>query len=404
MEWSRCLLVLCLVAGAVCDDDSSGSGLLAPKDFDAAMISHFSHLDKHRSPRPLYNENWLQTRSYIKKAFEDMGLTTEMQCFNTTAEFVSEDGGTTITKNDVEACNVIGSSPGDSTSDMIVLGAHYDTSEHDGVNVPLRENGAGVAALIEVARAYQQSALKEGYHRNNPAIFVAFDINNTEEPSPAKGHSGVWYFVHEWLHHRLATSTLRGAVILDSISTYNMEPNTQELPADFSQVFPEEFLRITVNGSSKGDFLAAVTTEGTQDFLTNFNHAYYRDRMARPYRLQELVTAGEDFGSGETFEAMTSYEAKTFWEHTPTLPCVLLTDSRGMRTLPTPDAQCTTDCTDQFANDQRMNFLYHSYSSLVRFLLEEQTTLTEKSGAGAAWASLLTTLGCLVLSLFVSRQ
>lgn len=400
MQGTWMVLALCLVAVAQCDQGETGQ--LEPDEFAKAMSGHFGHLDAHRNPRPIYGDNWLKAREYIREAFVEMGLQTELQCFNSTVTMVSTDGSTTVSTL-VEGCNVVGVSGGARAGNTVVVGAHYDTQDHGGANSALARNGAGVATLLEVAKAYQDSVQDHHYYRNYTTVFVAFDLNNIEEPTADKGYSGVSNFVTGWLQPQLAQSPLRGAVILDSIATYNTEVNSQNLTSDFSQVFPEAFVRIRDEGQAKGDFLAAVTTEDGQDFLQDFVGAYRRDRMARPFRLQEMVTAGQSFGVGETFEAMTSYEAAAFWEHTPTLPALLLTDTRGMRGPPASDT-CDQACTERWANPTRMEFLYHTYASLLRLLLEQQTTQHAGSGVSGAPASGLATLGCLLLGRLLYHQ
>jgi len=400
MERAWVVWALCLVAVAQCHQGETGQ--LEPDDFAESMSAHFGHLAAHRNPRPLYGDNWRKAREYIKEAFIEMGLETELQCFNSTVEMVSPDGATTVTTV-AEGCNVVGVSGGAKSGNTIVLGAHYDTQDHGVVNTPLARNGAGVATLLEVAKAYQESVQDEHYYRNYTTVFVAFDLNNIEEPTPSKGYSGVSNFVTGWLEPRLPSSPLKGAVILDSIASYSSEANSQNLTSDFKQIFPEAYVRINEE-DRKGDFLAAVTTEDGQDFLKAFVGSYRRDRMARPFRLQELVTAGQSFGYGETFEAMTSYEAAPFWEHTPTLPALLLTDTRGMRDLPASDVVCEQTCPEEWATPQRMEFLYHTYASLLRLLLEEQTTEYSGSGVSGTSASGLALVGCMLLGRLLYHQ
>lgn len=59
---------------------------------------------------------------------------------------------------------------------VVVVGADYDSN---GIDDPLFQNGAGVAALLEVARTYSVNERWSGlYVANYTTIFVALDINS----------------------------------------------------------------------------------------------------------------------------------------------------------------------------------------------------------------------------------
>lgn len=71
--------------------------------------------------------------------------------------------------------NVVAYIPGTSNSDgAVVLGAHFDSRPFDGLAPGAVDNGSGVAALLAVAKAFNQS----GVHPQRPMYFVAF---GTEE-------------------------------------------------------------------------------------------------------------------------------------------------------------------------------------------------------------------------------
>lgn len=64
---------------------------------------------------------------------------------------------------------------------MVVIGAHYDSSGEPENNDALRDNGVGVATLLETARAFTESVKSKGFHVNYTTIFVAFDLNTKEQ-------------------------------------------------------------------------------------------------------------------------------------------------------------------------------------------------------------------------------
>lgn len=72
----------------------------------------------------------------------------------------------------------MGVARGSSKGRVLLLGADYDTSTEQS---PLEDNGAGVAAMLEVARNYMLETGPEGSHRRvNTVVFVAFDLNTKE--------------------------------------------------------------------------------------------------------------------------------------------------------------------------------------------------------------------------------
>lgn len=74
--------------------------------------------------------------------------------------------------------NVVGVAEGSGKGPLLLVGADYDTSLH---HHPLEDNGAGVAALLEVARNYMAATGPQGdFTRSSTVIFVAFDLNTKE--------------------------------------------------------------------------------------------------------------------------------------------------------------------------------------------------------------------------------
>lgn len=111
---------------------------------------------------------------FLKNTFKDIGLTS---CFHTFAS--------TNTGDERRLTNVVGYIPG-STSDSVVLGAHYDSRPYDGSAPGAEDNGSGVAALLAIAKTFKATGIK-------PKASVYFVAFAGEEPgligSEAFAHS-----------------------------------------------------------------------------------------------------------------------------------------------------------------------------------------------------------------------
>jgi Zn-dependent M28 family amino/carboxypeptidase len=125
----------------------------------------------------------------------------------------------------------------------LVVGAHYDSY----LNAPgANDNGTGVAALLEIARA-----LRGGSQGASP-IRLVFFVN--EEPP--------FFDTPDMGSRRYAASlAARGVPVssmlsLETLGAFSDEPGSQTYPAPFGRVFPD-----------RGNFVAFVGTLGSRQFL-----------------------------------------------------------------------------------------------------------------------------------------
>ncbi|RXG53295.1 hypothetical protein Avbf_19153, partial [Armadillidium vulgare] len=132
----------------------------------------------------------------------------------------------------VTGVNLIGISEGDEDGNgsVIVVGADYDSNI---VGNQLKNNAGGVAVLLETMHLFYDKYYWNQYYLNYTVIFVAFDLNTREYQTSGNNHPGSYYFIHEWLLDYLGNDTsvrnFRGAIILDSVTTYNTGNGTQHL-------------------------------------------------------------------------------------------------------------------------------------------------------------------------------
>ncbi|XP_042890145.1 uncharacterized protein LOC122265059 [Penaeus japonicus] len=132
---------------------------------------HLKHFEKARCVMAAESEPLERARGYIKDRFAAFGLDVKVQRFDTDLRIQGADVK-------VSGENIVGVSAGAARGPVLVVGADYDSGLQDS---PLENNGAGVAALLEVARLYTQQTAAEGsFVQDRTVVFVAFDMNLKE--------------------------------------------------------------------------------------------------------------------------------------------------------------------------------------------------------------------------------
>lgn len=391
-------LALLVVAGTV----------RADVEVEVDLQQHLSKLASPRYPIESNTNNRNTVKDYIYERMKNYGLEVQQQKFNTTID--KDPLGLDSDHIEVQGTNVIGIQralthfPGA----VVVVGADYDSN---GVDDPLFHNGAGVAALLEVARAYSINERWSGrYVANYTTIFVAFDIN-TKLHQGSPGHPGAYYFVQNWLMPFLKQETdhFGGAVILDSIMNVNYEDNSQTLSNNFENAFPDTYTRVQQD-NSKGNFLAMVSMgdqEATTTLRDQFSGSYRKNRRAEPYRLEDMK-----LHSGMKYDNMVEefvksdnihfWKAKDFAGNSIALPALLLTDTKSFRRM---KSTCITDpCRPiEEVTEERTEFVEATVEAVTTFLFNRQATLLpeQSSGVSSLPSAIMTGLMLVLVRLYM---
>ncbi|KAG0712201.1 hypothetical protein GWK47_019011 [Chionoecetes opilio] len=383
----------------------AGTARAAPgkevKGIDISGIDVTDHLEKlseSRYPKEENQANRDSVRDYIADRMQYYGLHVEQQKFNTTVN--KDEKGITSEQIQVEGTNVIGiqravtKSPGG----VIVVGADYDSN---GVSDPMFRNGAGLAALLEVARLYTVNEAWSGrYAANYTTVFVAFDIN-TKLHQASPGQPGGHFFIREWLWPFIDHNVtfFGGAVILDSIMNVNYNDNSQTLSNEFQNLFPEMQTRVE-EGGNKGDFLAMVSMGNKDDTVKlrdQFSGNYNKARKAERFRLEDM-----QLRNGMAFDTIVQQFVKSenihFWtfkdenEKTVLLPAILLTDTATFRTDPASTCASVPCRPKDLLTEDRIEFVDKTVEATVHFLFSRQATLLpeQPSAASSLQSSFLT--------------
>jgi len=197
---------------------------------------------------------------YIMRKFGKIGLLTGTQVFFPT-QFHSMfwDDGEDIS----EGSNIIGIYPGDMfgthEDKIVVVGAHWDTTGFtDGYN----DNGSGVAAMIEVARALAASGCRLKYS----VLFVAFDKEEV-------GSQGSHEFVRSYLVPEFFKGSewpeFQGAFIMDTIMNFNETENSQSIPELWRGKISETVYDEVEEDEFRGNYISLVSREGPEKELAD---------------------------------------------------------------------------------------------------------------------------------------
>ena len=182
---------------------------------------------------------------------------------------------------------------------VLVVGAHYDSVRHA---VGANDNGSGVAALIELARALREKPLDK-LGANAEIRLVAF----VNEESPWFGTEAMGSLRHA---DALAASGRRvvGMLSLETIGYYSDAPGSQKYPAPFSALYPRE-----------GDFIGFVGNFKSRDFVRRAV-ASFRAHAAFPSEGGAFPDVVKDAGRSDHW---------AYWRHG--WPALMVTDTANFR-------------------------------------------------------------------------
>jgi len=178
-----------------------------------------------------------RSASYIENELAGMGYTVHRQWF--------EADGHRVRNIEVTL------DPGGADSRTLVIGAHYDSAyDAPGAN----DNGSGVAALLELARAM---AGQNG--RAKMRLRLVFFVN--EEPPYFQTHKMGSYV---YATHLAATDErVAGMLALETIGYYSDRPHSQRYPFPLDLLYPD-----------KGNFIAFVGMTSSRGFVRKTTGAF----------------------------------------------------------------------------------------------------------------------------------
>jgi len=206
--------------------------------------------------------------------------------------------------------NIIGETRGKDDSEILIIGAHYDT-------VPgspgADDNASGVAGLLELAR------LTAVNPASRSICFCAFTLE--EPPFFQTRHMGSYVYAESL---RKKNAMIEGMISLEMIGYYCDIKGCQYYPFSFFKWFYPE----------RGDFIAFVGNISSKNFTRKVRHAFQR---VSPLRVESLNTAsvvpGVDFS-----------DHSSFWKFD--YPAFMITDTAFYRNFNYHTAGDTADTLD----------------------------------------------------------
>ena len=161
---------------------------------------------------------------------------------------------------------------------LVVVGAHWDTTGFtDGYN----DNGSGVAAMIEVARALAESGCKLRYS----VIFVAFDKEEV-------GSQGSHEFIRSYLVPRFFKGDkwpeFQGALILDTIMNFNETAGSQTFPEVWKDKISGDAYEKTVEDDFKGNFISLISRQGPEKAMADLIEKHWNKLSHEKFYLENV--------------------------------------------------------------------------------------------------------------------
>ncbi|XP_037078182.1 uncharacterized protein LOC119099179 isoform X2 [Pollicipes pollicipes] len=275
--------------------------------------------------------------------------------------------------------NVVGVLPGrrwgTAGDRMLIVGAHYDTVPH---SPGFDDNGSGVAAMLEAARALSENGCRPEFS----LLFVAFDLEEV-------GGAGSMAFIHQFLNAKILEPAgwpdAQGAFILDTIMNYNATRGVQTVPAPWVTQMLDTIQRLDEN-DARGDFLAAIYRRHVDKHLADA-YIYHYQRLGQLDRFRverfDVDLPAERPSDDVLFNHMDVMRSdhSRFWYVSrgtnqtaapSTIPAVLLTDTGPFRGVMARcyHAECDSARVMHHANADNLPFLTHSTQALVNTLVD----------------------------------
>lgn len=256
------------------------------------------------------------TATYIHRELENLGLTISRESFLAGGQRVE---------------NVIATIPGSRSSDVVILGAHYDSTP---TTPGADDNASAVAVLIETARELA------GFQPGCTVRLIAFAC----EEAPYFHSLEMGSLVHAQ-GCRTRGESVRGMLCLEMVGYYVDQPESQRLPPKIPRwlrwLFP-----------SRGNFLAAVGNPRSWWLCWKFRRGF---RSGTRFPLFSIVLP-------ERIPEIHLSDQSAFWVNG--FPALMLTDTSFLRNPHYHRMSDTPDTLDY----QRMADVTRGVAAAVRHL------------------------------------
>lgn len=251
--------------------------------------------------------------------------------------------------------NVNGTLPGlETDTSLVIVDAHFDgVPGTPGAN----DNGIAVAALLEISRI-----LSAGHYRRS-LEFIAFDLEEY-------GLVGSEEYIQEF---NQAEQSILGVLNLEMIGYFTEEPNTQEFPAGFQQLFPALYSTVEAD-SFRGNFLANVANIPSIPLQTTF------DSLSMVYAPELIVYSLALSNNGFFVPDFRRSDHANFWD--ASIPALMLVGGGDLR-----------DSAYHTGSDSLSRISIGKVEMVVKATLATAAHLAEPLHAGEDMSAVLTVSG-----------
>ena len=234
------------------------------QQLEHALEVHIQALAGEIGERSLYKPAAMRAaESYVTEQFASFGLDPQIQHYSVEAELIQQTTerlrrhyGSWLHEQlpvypnelgDAALNNIWVEIPGSVNPErLLVVGAHFDSvGNSPGAN----DNGSGVAALLELARALSSA------HPQVTVILVALSAEELPIGGVA-GESGSSVFLDDLLERNRMPF---GMISLETMGFYSDEEGSQKYPAPLDYYYP-----------SQGNFVAFVSDSTSREFVRDF--------------------------------------------------------------------------------------------------------------------------------------
>lgn len=273
-----------------------------------------------KRPRFSGNRHHKEVQKLCAKKFEALGFDVELHDYGS-------------------GVNVIGVYPGkQNPHEKILVSAHYDSvPECNGAD----DNASGIAGVFETARILATKS------HDRTLIVACWD----EEESGLIGSKA--YVERE----KNKQSDFKMSFVYEMIAYKSDKPNTQQIPAGFEQLYPEQVNKIQEN-QNRGDFILLVYDQQSGEMLSNIRaHA---DNQNLPLLKMEVPS---NLIKSTAISDLRRSDHAAFWDEG--YPAMMITDTANFRN---PNYHCINGADNSKSLD--INFAIKTINALSKTIAE----------------------------------
>jgi Zn-dependent M28 family amino/carboxypeptidase len=204
--------------------------------------------------------------------------------------------------------NIIGKKPGLASEDTtLIIDAHFDTVN----NSPgADDNGSGVAGVWEALRVLAP------FHFKKTIKFIGFDF---EEVVNNVGTWGSYLYTQSQIP---AWEKIIGVANFEMIGYYSELPFSQQVPAGFNLLFPNQFNQVAQD-SFRGNFITIAGDASSDKLVKTF------DSLTRQYVPDLKIISVTLPGNGTIAPDFRRSDHQHFWDLD--IPALMITDGANFR-------------------------------------------------------------------------